>query len=45
MDQQILFLMQRLYAIDDCLDGLEFATSYALEEPSIHEKVYRENYG
>ncbi len=44
-ERQVFSLMQHLYVVQDCIDGLEFTMSFALEYPHKHEKVFKENYG
>jgi hypothetical protein len=44
-ERQVCTLMQHLYAVQDCIDGLEFTMNFALEDPHGHEKVFKENYG
>lgn len=43
--EKIIFsLIQFVYKVDDCLDGLEFVLSYAKENLVKHSEVYRESY-
>ena len=44
-ERQVCSLMQHLYVVQDCIDGLEFTMNFALEYPHGHEKVFKENYG
>lgn len=37
-------LMQCLYKVDDCVDGLEFIISNSLEHPLKHQKIFKECY-
>jgi hypothetical protein len=37
-------LMQKLYTVDDCVDGLEFIISQSLENPTKHQKIFKECY-
>lgn len=43
-ERQVCNLMQHLYVMQDCIDGLEFTMSYALSHLPRHEIVYKENY-
>lgn len=40
----VFSLMQRLYNVDDCLDGLEFIVSLSKENADKHKIVYKEAY-
>ena len=43
--EKIIFsLMQLVYKVDDCLDGLEFVLSYSKEDLVKHSEIYRESY-
>lgn len=43
--EEIFFsLIQYLYKIDDCIDGLEFVISNSAEHPIKHKKIYKECY-
>lgn len=43
--EKIFFsLIQLVYKVDDCLDGLEFVLSYSKENLVKHSEVYRESY-
>lgn len=37
-------LMQLVYKVDDCLDGLEFILSYSKENLIKHSEIYKESY-
>lgn len=37
-------LMQKLYRVDDCVDGLEFIISKSSENPTKHQKIFKECY-
>lgn len=43
-ERQVYSLMQHLYVVQDCIDGLEFTMNFSLEYPHKHEKVFKENY-
>lgn len=43
-EKTIFSLMQDLYSVDDCLDGIEFIISYAKENLVKHSEVFKENY-
>ncbi len=43
-EKTIFSLMQDLYSVDDCLDGIEFTISYAEENLVKHSEVFKENY-
>lgn len=40
----IFFLIQLVYKVDDCLDGLEFVLSYSKTDLVKHSEIYRESY-
>lgn len=43
--EKIFFsLIQLVYKVDDCLDGLEFVLSYSKENLVKHSEIYRESY-
>jgi hypothetical protein len=43
--EKIFFsLIQHIYKVDDCLDGLEFILSYSKEDLIKHSEIYRESY-
>lgn len=43
--EKIIFsLIQIVYKVDDCLDGLEFVLSYSKEDLVKHSEIYRESY-
>lgn len=43
--EKIIFsLIQLVYKVDDCLDGLEFILSYSKENIVKHSEIYRESY-
>jgi hypothetical protein len=43
--EKIIFsLIQLVYKVDDCLDGLEFVLSYSKEDLVKHSEIYRESY-
>ncbi len=43
--EEILFsLIQHLYKVDDCIDGLEFIVSTSVEHPIKHQKIFKECY-
>ncbi len=37
-------LIQHVYKVDDCLDGLEFILSYSKEDLIKHSEIYKESY-
>lgn len=37
-------LIQHLYKVDDCVDGLEFIISNSAEQPIKHQKIFKECY-
>lgn len=37
-------LMQKLYRVDDCVDGLEFIITESSENPTRHQKIFKECY-
>lgn len=37
-------LMQHIYKVDDCLDGLEFILSYSKKDLIKHSEIYKESY-
>lgn len=43
-EKTISSLIQHVYKIDDCLDGLEFVLSYSKEDLVKHSEIYRESY-
>lgn len=43
-EKTILSLMQDLYKVDDCLDGLEFILSCSKENLVKHTQIYKESY-
>lgn len=43
--EEIVFtLMQNLYKLDDCVDGLEFIMSCVMENTTRHQKIFKESY-
>ena len=43
-EKTIFSLMQDLYSVDDCLDGIDFIIRYAKENLAKHSEIFKENY-
>lgn len=44
MEELCASLIARLYKVDDCTDGLEFIISHATQQPTQHQKIFKECY-
>ncbi len=44
LEETVASLMQNLYRVDDCIDGLDFIVSSAMEHTTKHQKIFKECY-
>ncbi len=44
LEETLASLMQHLYRVEDCVDGLEFIVSCSMENTTKHQKVFKECY-
>lgn len=44
LEKNVLEFMQNLYRVDDCIDGLDSIISSATENPTTHQKIFKECY-
>lgn len=42
LEETVISLMQNLYRVDDCIDGLEFIVSSSVEHSTRHQEIFKE---